>query len=125
MKSAIKHTSQDVMPMRNSVIYSISVRSDIDTPPAISDYVRDFAQHMRSNHISANRYRYLALINGARSYLTKAGDAGDNTVIRKGFCGVENINWADKSNASLKRYRYGLEDEHGITRDVVFEQWIN
>ena len=127
MESAIKHTSQDVMPMRNSVIYSISVRSDIDTPPAISDYVRDFARHMRSNRI-APRYRYLALINGARSYLTKAGDAGDNAVIRKGFYGVENINWADKSNASLKRYRYGLEDEHGrdvVCRDVVFEQWTN
>lgn len=124
MESAIKHTHQDVMPMRNSsVIYSINVRADIDTPPAISDYVREFAQHMRSNHI-APRYRYLALTNSASSYLTKVGDnAGDNAVIRKGFYGVENINWADKSNASLKRYRYGLEDEHG--RDVVFEQWIN
>lgn len=117
MESATKHTSQDVMPMRNSVIYSISVRSDIDTPPAISDYVRDFARHMRSNHI-APRYRYLALTNSSTSYFTKVGD---NTVIRKGFYGVENINWADKSNASLKHYRYGLEDEHG--RDVVFEQW--
>jgi len=122
MESAIKHTHQDVMPMRNSVIYSISVRSDIDTPPAISDYVRELAQHMRSNRI-APRYRYLALINGARSYLTKAGDASDNTVICKGFYGVENVSWGDKSNASLKRYRYGLEDEHG--RDVVYEQWIN
>lgn len=131
MESAIKHTSQDVMPMRNSsnsVIYSINVRTNIDTPPAISEYVREFAQHMkRTNHIAKNRYSYLALINGPRSIycteVTKAGDNADNAVICKGFYGVENVNWADKSNASLKRYRYGLEDEHG--RDVVFEQWIN
>lgn len=129
MKSAIKHTSQDVMPMRNSsksVIYSINVRPDIDTPPAISEYVRGFAQHMkRTNHIAKNRYSYLALSNRAISYLTEAGDNADNAVICKGFYSVENVSWADKSNASLKRYRYGLEDEHGTPRDVVFEQWTN